>query len=114
MLVLLIVFMVTAPMLGSTVEIDLARADTGRAAAQPDEPPIVVTVTQDGKVYVGDDAAPDPEATLSAALAKRTSKAISVRADGRCAYQDVTGAIAAARRAGATGVELVFDPSRAQ
>lgn len=110
MLVLLIVFMVTAPMLGTDVQVDLARADVPGAAGAAAEPPVAVTVAADGRVWVGDTPSHDTEALVRAALEGTRDQAIALRADGRCRYQDVTDAIAAARRGGATAVELVFDP----
>ncbi len=52
MLVLLIIFMVTAPLLTSTVEVDLPRTQAGQARGQDE--PLAVTVTADGTVYLQD------------------------------------------------------------
>ncbi len=53
MLVLLIIFMVTAPMLATGLPVDLPSSKGGKPLEQPKTEPITVTVTKDGKVYLG-------------------------------------------------------------
>ena len=52
MLVLLIIFMVAAPMLTTGVPVQLPRAK-GQASDAPKEKPLVVSITKDGKIYLG-------------------------------------------------------------
>lgn len=109
MLVLLIVFMVTAPMLVSSVDIELPRADLG-AASSPSQAPIVVTVDEGGAMQVDDGAVTEVaalESTVREAVGQGRSR-VAVRADGRCAYARVAEVLAAARRAGAVGIDLVM------
>jgi biopolymer transport protein TolR len=113
MLVLLIVFMVTSPMLVTGVNIDVAQADTGATAEAPKVESVPLTVQADGSVLVADAAAPDVEAAIRQALASSGARSVAVAADANCRYEDVAAAIAAARRAGASGIELVLAPGGA-
>jgi biopolymer transport protein TolR len=63
MLVLLIVFMVTAPLMAVTVPVDIAKS-AGRP--KPDAAPLTITVAADGTVFIGSD--PVPKDNLVAAI----------------------------------------------
>lgn len=108
MLVLLIVFMVTAPMLTSGVSVDLP--DTEAAAiSQSDDVPVEVALSRDGKIYVG-----ETEVTLDKLLsvldqatkAKKDSK-IYIRADQVLDYGTVMEILGTVNRAGYTKVALL-------
>jgi biopolymer transport protein TolR len=89
MLVLLIVFMVTAPMLAAGMRVDLPQAK----AAQPLDPkePVIVTVARDAKLYVGRDEVARTElvAAVREKLAGDTNRPIYVRGDREVAYGEV-------------------------
>lgn len=110
MLVLLIVFMVTAPLLTTGVTVDLPQAETGPLPGQDE--PLAVTVAADGKVYLQespialDQLVPRLEAI---AQAKRDVR-IFVRGDRRVAYGTVMEVIGLLNRAGFTRVALVTEP----
>lgn len=110
MLVLLIVFMVTAPMLGAGLQIEVPRG----LATLPGSSPVTVSITEDGRVYVARSLATDPVAAIAKALEESAQATVAVRADGQCRYQAVASAISAARAAGATQIELVFDAEAGQ
>ena len=110
MLVLLIIFMVITPMLQNKVAIDMAKVDN--AVAMPDadkEDAIVVAVTRDGGVFLGQDkVAPSELGTkVAAKLADKPGKTIYVRADARAQYKAVEDAIDNVRTAGVDEVGLL-------
>ena len=88
MLVLLIIFMVTAPMLAAGIKVNLPSAKT----AQPLETknPVIVAVTKDGAVSVGNDSVSRDElvATVKARLAD-SNGVVQLRGDRDAAYGDV-------------------------
>jgi biopolymer transport protein TolR len=108
MLVLLVVFMITAPLLTASLPVDLPSVEGTPTDARDKE--VVVTVQADGTIYVDKE-----EATNDVALAVRTAvengAAVAVvRADGSAAYEAVARAVAGVRDAGAPRVELLVDP----
>ena len=110
MLVLLIIFMVTAPMMQQGIDVDLPETTT-QALRIRDEP-LVLSVTSKGKYFVGRrEIAPEELAgKLEAIFDGRDSKDIFLRADENVAYRFVVRALAAARQAGATKLGMVTEP----
>jgi biopolymer transport protein TolR len=110
MLVLLIIFMVITPMLQNKVSIDMAKVTN--AVAMPDadkDDAIVVAITRDGGVYLGQDKVATSElgAKVRDKLADTPGKTIYVRADARAQYRAVEDAIDAVRTAGVDEVGLL-------
>jgi len=110
MLVLLIIFMVITPMLQNKVAIDMAKVDN--AVAMPDadkEDAIVVAVTRDGGLFLGQDKVAPSELGRKVAdrLADKPGKTIYVRADARAQYKAVEDAIDDVRTAGVDEVGLL-------
>ena len=89
MLVLLIVFMITAPMLAAGMKVELPKA----ASAQPLDPkkPVIITVQKDGKLFLGNDeiARVQIAQALSVKLGDDKQRAIQIRGDRDVAYGDV-------------------------
>lgn len=115
MLVLLVIFMITAPLLKTGVEVDLPRADA-KPLEQVETEPLVVTVDRDGNLFVNVGA--DPESpvseeqvvTLAAAVMRRDpERRVLVRGDGNVNYQRVVRAMALLQRAGVPHVGLVAE-----
>ena len=110
MLVLLIIFMVITPMLQNKVSIDLATVENPTAMPDADkEDAIVVAVTRDGAVYLGQNKV-DPSQLGSLVrdkLEDKTDKTIYVRADARAQYKAVEDAIDDVRTAGVEEVGLL-------
>ena len=83
MLVLLIIFMISAPLLTSGVPVDLTKAEAG--ALQNQNEPITVSIRQDGSIFVGEQEI--PFAAFSPSIVSLANgnfeKPIYVRADGR-------------------------------
>ena len=109
MLVLLIVFMVTAPMLATGLKVDLPQAK----ASQPVNPkePIVVSVTGDGSVAVGTEKMDigDLAATLLKMTAGDTARVIQIRADQAAAYGAIVGVIDQLASNGMVHIALISD-----
>ena len=112
LLVLLIIFMVAAPLLTVGVEVDMP--DT---AAQPlpneQEEPLAVTMTADGRVMIMEtEIAPEQIVPrLQSILAERTSNKIFIRADGALPYGNVAELMGALNAAGFRDIGLVTDPA---
>ena len=110
MLVLLVIFMVTAPMMQSGVEVDLPETKT-QPMRMRDEP-LILSVKKDGSVFVGRTEVPLEELAvkLKAIFEGRDTKELFLRADKEAAYGKVAQAMAAAREAGASKLGMVTEP----
>ena len=116
MLVLLIIFMVTAPLVTQGVLVDLPQAQA-EALSQDSKPPIVASVDKDGLYYldVGDGdkstMSPDDLAALVAAHLKlQPDTPVVVKGDGSVAYAQVIRLMVVLQQAGAPSVGLMTDP----
>ena len=110
MLVLLIIFMVTAPMMLQGVDVDLPETTTQPLRVKDE--PLILTVKKDGKFYVGRKEVPVVvlRQKLEAIFEGRDSKEIFLRADEDAPYGVVVKALAAAREAGAKPLGMVTEP----
>jgi biopolymer transport protein TolR len=110
MLVLLIIFMVITPMLQQKVAVDMAKVDNPTPMPDADkEDAIIVAVTRDGGVYLGQDhvAPGDLGVKVRDKLVDTPGRTIYVRADARAQYRAVEDAIDAVRTAGVDEVGLL-------
>lgn len=110
MLVLLIIFMVITPMLQNKVAVDMAKVDNPTSMPDADkEDAIVVAVTRDGGVFLGQDKVATSElgTKVSEKLADKPGKTIFIRADARAQFRAVEDAIDAVRTAGVDEVGLL-------
>jgi biopolymer transport protein TolR len=110
MLVLLIIFMVITPMLQNKVAVDMAKVDNPTAMPDADkEDAIVVAITRDGGVFLGQDKVATSElgARVRDKIADKPGKTIFIRADARAQYRAVEDAIDAVRTAGVEDVGLL-------
>jgi biopolymer transport protein TolR len=110
MLVLLIIFMVITPMLQNKVSVDMAKVDNPTAMPDADkEDAIVVAITRDGGVFLGQDkvAVSELGARVRDKLTDKPGKTIFIRADARAQYRAVEDAIDAVRTAGVEDVGLL-------
>ncbi len=117
MLVLLIIFMVTAPLLTQGIEVDLPEAGAEPIESEPNETPIVLSVDADGNLYIniGDDEdspqnSQEIVARTAAVIRNRPDTAVLVKADREVPYGNVVGAMVLLQRAGADRVGFVTDP----
>ncbi|MEO1091086.1 MAG: ExbD/TolR family protein [Pseudomonadota bacterium] len=113
MLVLLIVFMVTAPLLVTGVQVDLPESQADSLPAQ--DLPLAVTVSADGTVFVQEAAVDLPElaAKLRAVAGENDELRIFVRGDRGISYGRVMEVVGAINAAGFSRVALVSQPSDA-
>ena len=110
MLVLLIIFMVTAPILQQGVSIDLPKVAAGPLTGEEEQ--LVVNVAKGGQVYLNDTAM-TPERLkekLRAIVAARPDRQLYVRADQAVPYGQVMQVMGAVRDAGLIRVGLVTEP----
>jgi len=112
MLVLLIVFMVTAPLLTVGVPVDLPK--TKAQALSQDREPLTVTLRRDGRLYLQNSpiAADDLVGKLSAISANGYDQRIFVRGDKAVDYGRVMEVMALISAAGFTHIGLVTDVSK--
>ena len=112
MLVLLIVFMVTAPLLTSGVKVDLPKA-TAKPLAEDDKP-IEVTIDHSGAIFLQETKMEEGELVprLIAIAGNRKDMRIYIRGDRNLAYGRVMGIIGAINQAGFTKVALISDPGK--
>ena len=111
-LVLLIIFMVTAPLMLQGMDVNLPETST-QPIRMPDAP-LVLTVTKEGEYSLARKIVPIDElqAKLEAVFEARGSKEVFLRADEAAPYGVVVEAMAAARRAGATRLGIVTEEER--
>ncbi len=109
MLVLLIVFMVTAPLLTSGVNVDLPKTSTPQL--NTDAKPITVSITADGHVHVGDDEVEQADlvAKLQAASQNDLTRRIFVRGDRTIPYGQVMQVMATIAQGGFSKVALLAE-----
>ena len=105
-LVLLIVFMITAPIMQGGLDVELPRAEA--RPLQPKEG-MVVSVNRDGKVYVDNTPVSyrDFRATFRALVSQRKPEGVYLQADARVPYGEVVKVLAVIRTAGIANVGLV-------
>jgi biopolymer transport protein TolR len=110
MLVLLIIFMVTAPILQQGVPVDLPKVAASPLAGEQEQ--LVVNVAKDGRVYLNDTAMTTDQLTekLRAIAAARPDRQLYVRADQAVSYGQVMRVMGAVRDAGLVKVGLVTEP----
>ena len=116
MLVMLVIFMITAPLLTQGVKVDLPEA-----AAEPieeaDKEPLVVSVDASGKLYLNVGEAPDTPVdaealvqTVATVLRRQPQKSVLVRGDHAVEYGAVVSAMVLLQQAGVPNVGLVTEP----
>jgi len=109
-LVLLIIFMVAAPMMQQGIDVDLPETTTQPIRTQDE--PLILSVKKDGTMFLGRTQVPPQEiqAKLAAVFEARDDKEIYLRADKEAPYGVVAKAMGAARAAGAKKLGIVTEP----
>jgi len=121
MLVLLVIFMITAPLLNLGVEVELPKADAEPLDTQQNQEPLVLTVMQNGDLYLnaGGDLAGttsgmiDEESlvtTVSAIVRRNPEIQVLVGGDERVDYGRIYNAMVLLQKAGVLKVGLMSDP----
>lgn len=110
MLVLLVIFMVAAPMLSTGVAVNLPR--TAAAPLSPPKPPLELSIDAQGGIFIAREPVEEaalPE-RLAAVRAEDPERAVHLRADRALEYGTVLRVMALVTRAGITRVALVSTP----
>ncbi|HKP84993.1 MAG TPA: biopolymer transporter ExbD [Blastocatellia bacterium] len=115
MLVLLVIFMVTAPILQTGIEVNLPKTREGRVE-QPKPKAVVVSIDKDGNIYLSTQSEArqvnvnDLAALLAEKLGESGERKVYVRADGETPYRIIAYALDLAKQVGAE-VSLVTEPT---
>lgn len=111
MLVLLVIFMVTAPMMQQGVQVNLPKADT--KAMTPAEESVVVSVDKSGRTYIDKDEVPagDLKSRLASMFATRAKKEVFLKADAGVPYGEVVRAMADIKGAGIERLGMITEPA---
>ena len=109
MLVLLIIFMISAPLLTAGVPVDLPKTEA--AAVSDQTQPLTITIQQDGRIFLQTAETPfsDLSVRLNALAGDGFDKPIYVRADGKAPYEKVAQVMAALSVSGFTKINLITD-----
>jgi biopolymer transport protein TolR len=112
MLVLLIIFMVTAPLIQSGVKVDLPRASAQQM--EHSEEKLVLTITRDRRVYLGNTEIPPAqlETKLASNARIQKEKELYLHADRSLPYGQVVEIMAVARRAGVESLGMITEPDK--
>jgi biopolymer transport protein TolR len=109
MLVLLVIFIITAPLMASSIKLDLPRTDAG----QPTDTPKFVSLSVDsaGKVFLNDQPVTNDElaARLQKAAAENRDTEVQLRADQTVPYGKVVELMGIANKAGLTRIGFVTE-----
>jgi biopolymer transport protein TolR len=110
MLVLLIIFMVTAPMMQQGVQVNLPKAET--KALSPQETAVVVSLEKTGKVSINSSpiAAGELRTKLAGMFAAKSKKEVFLKADQDVPYGEVVKVMAEIRGAGIERLGMVTEP----
>jgi biopolymer transport protein TolR len=112
MLVLLIIFMVTAPLIQSGVKVDLPRASAQQM--EHSEEKVVLTITRDRRIFLGgtEIAPADLETKLAKNARIQKDKELYLHADRSLNYGLVVEIMATARRAGVESLGMITEPDK--
>ncbi len=110
MLVLLVIFMVTAPIIQQGIQVNLPEAKAG--AIQGKEDPLIVAVTQSGQIHLNDNPIDIAELgkKLRAIRQVQRDKQVYLRADQNVRYGIVMGVIATIKEAGIVKLGMITRP----
>ena len=110
MLVLLIIFMVTAPMMQQGIDIDLP--ETAASGIETSDKPFILAIKSNRKLYIGNEtvAMKGLRKKLKAIFKTRKNKQVYLKADKAVDYQTVAKALAEIRAAGIYNIGLVTLP----
>jgi biopolymer transport protein ExbD len=112
MLVLLVIFMITAPLLTVGVPLDLPKS-RATTLTEPKQP-IIISLNREGEVFIGDEriAADELESRLAALAAEDPSRIVYVRSDRTNTYAQLMDTLGLVNHAGFSKVSLVAEAAR--
>lgn len=110
MLVLLVIFMVTAPMMNQGIEVNLP--ETASSGIPTTEDPFILTISANGRISAGKATLgmDNLKSKLAAIFSTRSNKAIYIQADRKTDYGTVAEAMGEIRAAGITNISLITIP----
>jgi biopolymer transport protein TolR len=110
MLVLLIIFMVTAPMMQQGIDVNLPK--TASSGVELNEKPFVMVISADGKIKIADSVIPmaDLKNKLAAIFKDKKNKQIYIQGDKKVDYGIVAEVMAETRAAGVFNISLITLP----
>lgn len=116
-LVLLIIFMVTAPMLQTGVDVDLPQA-TAKPIPDKNEPPLIISINQAGELFLDISNRSDQPISIDelaekimAVLSEKPDTSVMIRGDKAVDYGKVVTVMATLKHAGVPNVGLVTSPT---
>ena len=106
---LLVIFIITAPVMQGGVEVQIPKAET-ESISSPEG--VVVTITRDGRIFIGDAQAEWPEfrQALTDVVTTRQASNVYLRADEQVPYGEVLRVLGAMKALDIAGVGLVAEP----
>ena len=111
MLVLLIIFLITIPVVTQSVQLDLPKERNLPTQTKPDN--VVIAVNRDGEVFWGTERLPDNETLverLKTVAVREPQPEVHIRGDGEVRYEGVGRVVVAAQRAGIYKVGFITEP----
>ncbi|WP_020558933.1 protein TolR [Thiofilum flexile] len=115
MLVLLVIFMITAPMMKTGVEVDAPEANADPLTTNNQQEPLIVVVDHEGKYFLeGDNPMSLEEITdvIQDKIRASAERPVYVKGDGRVEYHYLMQAMVAVQKAGAKKIGLMAEPER--
>lgn len=116
MLVLLVIFMITAPMLTQGVQVDLPQVTSEPIESQDESDPIIISVDQEGVYFItlGEDSTAvsleQMAERVTAILQRRPETPVMVRGDRNVAYGQIVVLMSTLQRSGVANVGLLSEP----
>lgn len=114
MLVLLVIFIITAPLFTHAIKLDLPSAQSAPAPEKPET--ISISINGEGKIFWGNDAIAqgDMSIRLAAAAQKKPQPELQLRADKATRYEVIAQVMAAAQTNGLSKIGFVTEPKELQ
>jgi biopolymer transport protein TolR len=109
MMLLMIIFMITAPLMTGGVDVKLPKANV---TSSPVDNPVMISVTRDGTIVLDNQRVPQDElrVALTALAARASGRTIFLKGDAGAAYGDIVQVLATLREVGLQNVSLVAEP----
>ena len=114
MLVLLVIFIITAPLFTHAIKLDLPSAQSAPAPEKPET--VTISINGEGKIFWGNDAIDqgDMGIRLAAAAQKKPQPELQLRADKATRYEVIAQVMAAAQTNGLSKIGFVTEPKELQ
>jgi len=109
MLVLLVIFLVTAPVINSAINLNLPKEESAQVS---EEKPTEISINKDGQYFIGSRAISFDElkAELQTIAKNNPKQQIHLRADADVAYSKVSHVLAAVQKMGLTNIGFITEP----